>query len=347
MFWILAFILVLIVALVATRAVMGLGISDSPDAARKNHQIVTPTSGGIAIMIAVWLGVWFAHWQGVLALTQPVVIALLVSSTAGILGLLDDIFVLGAKTKLAAMLVLVGLFVVFGARIERFELTGQIALSLGPIIGGLGTILWLLVMVNTVNFMDGANGMAMGCAGIGLLGLTALIVFGRSQPFEGFAIIGWIGFAACLGFLYWNALRGKVFAGDSGALFVGLLCATFGILAVNTGISPVSVAMCFLPMLVDVILTIIGRVKRAENVLLPHSRHAYQNMIRHGSSHLRVSSRYWLHSLICCIGAIAMQGKGEGTHTLIAFGVLTLALALFYYRVFAQIRANRAAELLD
>ena len=239
------------------------------------------------------------------------------------------------------MLAIVSGFAIFGARIETLEIAPQLTLNLGPILGGLGTVLWLLVLVNTVNFMDGANGMAIGCAAIGLLGLCGLILLHNraAQVALHFAVLGWIGAAACSGFLYWNAAKGRVFAGDAGALFVGLFCGTFGVLAVVAGVSAFSVALCFLPMLVDVIITIILRLRRRENILTPHSHHAYQGAIRHGASHLRMSSMYWLLTLICCAAALFALAIG-GAAPLWIFALMVGVLCCHYWMIFADIRAK-------
>jgi UDP-GlcNAc:undecaprenyl-phosphate/decaprenyl-phosphate GlcNAc-1-phosphate transferase len=344
--WFLAFFIAAFVALLATRAMIAVGISDNPDEARKLHKKVTPTSGGVGIIAGVFAGIGCAAASDALPLDQKMLVALGVSLIGGTLGLLDDIYALGPKRKLAVMLFSVSAFVMFGARIESLTLAPNLVVNLGPIVGALGTIFWLLVLVNTVNFMDGANGLSMGCSGIGLFWLCALIVLqnGVARNFEAFAILGWIGSAACLGFLYWNAANGKVFAGDSGALFVGLFCGTLGVLAVVAGINPLSVATCFLPMLVDVILTVVLRLKRKENVLTAHAQHAYQLAIRHGATHLATSARYWMYSGFCGIAAVVAQHKG-GFAPLGIFLIFLMLMILAYAKLFMEIKAKQAAEL--
>ena len=343
--WFLTFLITVFVVLIATRVVMACNISDSPDEARKLHEKVTPTSGGVGIAIGVFTGIGFAVWQGLLLLSPSVIACLCISIVGGILGLLDDIYILGAKRKLAIMLIAVTCFVIYGARIETFIVTPSLVLHLGLFAGAFGTIFWLLVLANTVNFMDGANGMAMGCSAIGLLGLSGLIALqpNSGREFADIAILGWIGFAACLGFLYWNAGLGRVFAGDTGALFIGLYCGTLGVFAVVSGVYALCVAACFLPMLVDVILTVVVRLKRKENVLTAHALHAYQRTIRHGASHLATSSRYWLCTLVCAFGAIVAQSLG-GLAPLIMFVILLILLCAIYVKMVWNVRAISYAE---
>jgi UDP-GlcNAc:undecaprenyl-phosphate/decaprenyl-phosphate GlcNAc-1-phosphate transferase len=336
--WLLAFLIALAGASVATRAVMAIGISDMPDEARKLHTKVTPTSGGLGILAGVAAGLTYFAWAEQLFLTASFLACVALAVFGAMLGLVDDIKALGSKRKLAVMLIGSALFVGSGTRIDAFEVTPDLVFAMGPILGGIGTVFWLLVIVNTVNFMDGANGMAMGCAGLGLLGLSALIGFNNipDRDMVSFVVLGWVTCAACLGFLVWNAGLGRIFAGDSGALFVGLLSGSLGAIAVVSGVNPFSVTLCFLPMLVDVILTVAMRLRRKQNVLQAHSDHAYQGAIRAGASHLYTSGRYWLQTFFCVIMALAAQARG-GWWPLGLFIGFTLILSTLYFLTFAVI----------
>lgn len=330
-FWLLAFSIAFVVALGVARLVIQLGIADLPDEDRKNHKIVTPTSGGLGILAGVICACAYAGALQELRFSVEIFAVILLAVAGGLLGLADDIKALGSKRKLALMAVGAAAFVAWGARIETLELFPDYKIPLGTVIGGLGTIFWLLVMVNTTNFMDGANGMAMGCAGFGLLGLAALNVVsqGNGQAAGDFGIVAWSGFAACLGFLVWNAWKGAIFAGDCGALFVGYLCGSLGVVAVRDGIHPLSVAMCFLPMLTDVILTIVRRLRRGDNVLSAHSQHAYQRAIRAGAGHLYTSSRYWAQTALTIVCALIAEYQG-GWWPLGLFVLATAVLSALY-----------------
>jgi UDP-GlcNAc:undecaprenyl-phosphate/decaprenyl-phosphate GlcNAc-1-phosphate transferase len=339
--WLLAFFIALLVGAIVTRLVMWLDISDAPDEARKNHQKITPTSGGLGIVGGVVAGLAAGVATSQFSFTKPVAAVMVLALFGAVLGLADDIKAIGSRRKLAAMALASAGFVVLGARIEVFYLTPDLSLPLGAIIGGLGTLLWLLVIVNTTNFMDGANGLAMGCAGTGLFGLCLLNMFRVAAGGEGadFGFVAWIGFAACLGFLVWNAWRGSIFAGDCGALFVGFLSGGLGVLAVNSGINPFCVAMCFLPMLTDVILTIVRRLRHGENVLTAHSQHVYQMSIRAGASHIYTSYRYWVQTAASVICALAAQKYG-GWAPLGLFVLTTAFLSWIYLSSYRLIQPN-------
>lgn len=326
MIWLLAFFMSLICGLVATRAVMTLGISDTPDGGRKFHANVTPTSGGLGIIAGFLAGVVVLCGGGELQLSYVTLCFLAVCLVGGILGFFDDVYVLGPKRKLAVMLIATGTFVLMCVRITTLNFAPGLSVPLGTILGTVGTVFWLLVIVNTVNFMDGANGLSIGCSAISLLALWVMsLVIGEGGP----AALALVGCGACLGFLRWNAASGRIFAGDSGALFVGLLCGTTGAWLVTAGANPLSVALCFLPSLVDVILTVLRRIKHGEKILQPHSQHAYQAAIRAGASHVHTSQRYWLQTFFCCIFACVGQAQG-GTRSLIYFALFLGALCFIH-----------------
>jgi UDP-GlcNAc:undecaprenyl-phosphate/decaprenyl-phosphate GlcNAc-1-phosphate transferase len=324
--WIVAFGIAALSAVIGTRAMISVGIGDDPDAARKLHTKRTPTSGGVGIMFGVVTATIFVVVGHSASISLPLVACLLGSVLAGGLGLLDDIYVLGAKLKLAVMIGLTGILAIAFVRIEALTLAPFVSIPLGFVVGALGTMLWLLVLVNCVNFMDGANGLSMGCSGIGLAGLSVLLIM---QNHNEAALLALIAAGASAGFLVWNAGRGAIFAGDSGALFVGLMSATLGAYAVSRGVNPLCVAMCFLPLLVDAIWTIIWRLKQGENILTPHNHHAYQRAIRAGATHSYTASRYWIQALVCVFGALIGALRG-GFTPILAFVILLAALSFIY-----------------
>ncbi|MEY3233583.1 MAG: hypothetical protein RL230_854 [Pseudomonadota bacterium] len=315
----------LITALMVRGSVM-----DLPDEARKLHDRPTPTSGGIGIMIGTIVG--FVCMAGVLwqsvshdytfradyldALRGsgmlPHYLGLAMALAGGVLGYIDDRRQLGATFKLAVMVVLAGIFVIFGARVDVIPIflnpvsEGSFGLPLGAVAGGLGTILWILVIANTVNFMDGANGLAIGSSAIGLtalglLWLQAAPYYDPSVYIPGLLCL--LAAASSLGFLYWNVFGGRIFAGDAGALFIGLLIGGIGASVAGPAISVFAIVLCFLPLLADAILTVMWRMQQKANLMSAHADHVYQLAIRSGESHGKVARRYWLATLIC--GALA------------------------------------------
>jgi UDP-N-acetylmuramyl pentapeptide phosphotransferase/UDP-N-acetylglucosamine-1-phosphate transferase len=229
------------------------------------------------------------------------------------------------------------IFALLGLRLETLVLATGFSLDLGLILGTFGTMFWLLVIVNVINFMDGANGLAIGSSAIGLLGLMGLGLIGATpdNTLAGSAFLSLICACACLGFLPWNVKGGQIFAGDCGALFIGLIVGGLGIWACQDGVYPLAVALCFLPMLSDAILTVIWRFRQKANLLHAHRDHVFQLAIKAGYSHLQVSAAFWTLTILCCLAAWLGQKQGASA-TLIIFGICLTLLVVGLTRARAR-----------
>lgn len=309
------FIIAALLAALASAAfaplVMAAGVMDAPDRVRKVQRAPTPTSGGLAIGLgfaasAAAILLWpNAQWSAALSVGALWTTAWAIAACmiALVLGLADDVLPLPAMPKFAAVACIGVIFSVWGARAEAFPLGAGMALHLGMVIGVLGSALWLFTIVNTTNFMDGANGLSMGSTAIGLSTLGIVAMMGAAPHA---AALAFCGAGAIVGFLVWNFPKGSVFAGDSGSLFAGMLAAVVGlILAQDAGVSPVVCAIAFFPLLADVLLTLNFRVgKRRPNLFDGHNEHLFQIGLRAGLSHRRVSLTYWALTAHCGLIAI-------------------------------------------
>jgi UDP-N-acetylmuramyl pentapeptide phosphotransferase/UDP-N-acetylglucosamine-1-phosphate transferase len=248
-----------------------------PPGSRTSHKRPTPTSGGLAMLAGAGLGaIFFARLRPEASGLAPVAATLALGGVLGAMAALDDLYDFGAKAKLLAQALAGLVFAIFVARIEVLPL-GVIDLPLGPVIGALGTALWIVVATNAVNFMDGANGVAPGAQVISLFAF-ALAAFGAGLPVIGGTALA--GAAACAGFLPWN-LGGKLFQGDVGALFSSFVLAGLAVLATASGRGHGTVFVYFAPLalfpfLTDVLLTLLVRARRGERLFEAHRDHLYQ-----------------------------------------------------------------------
>lgn len=286
------------------------GLGDASDG-RSAHSGVISTSGGVGIIASFGLSLC------ALALLFPSltfhagfapVMALLFA--VGLLGLIDDTLTLGPKFKFGLMLLICGAAVwSIGPPATLPFLNKPVALH--PAIGFGGAVLWIFVVMNAVNFMDGANGLmglSMVIANFALFGVG--LISGSSTTL----LLSALALMAILGFLPYNLRqKARVFSGDVGSLSLGFVFAvTILFLIAETSdktyhlIGPVLI----LPILADVLLTLIWRVRRRENVLQAHNTHLYQRIIQSGRGHLAVSGFYALASLICANIVIVGAAKG-------------------------------------
>ena len=195
------------------------GVLDAP-AARKVHAVATPLLGGAAVYAAFAATVLFnftfsRELKGV-ALGATIVVAV---------GVLDDVFDVPARWKLAGQVCAVAVAMAYGVVLDTVPTAwaGSAAINIAL------TTLWFLTVTNALQFLDGMDGLAAGLGAIAAL-FFSLAALQREQPYLMFLAAPLVG--ACLGFLPYNFRFGRpatIFLGDAGASFIGF---TLGGLAV-------------------------------------------------------------------------------------------------------------------
>jgi UDP-N-acetylmuramyl pentapeptide phosphotransferase/UDP-N-acetylglucosamine-1-phosphate transferase len=323
-------------ALVSALACMVLvrrGPLDHPDVARKAHTSPTPTSGGLGIAAGFLAGglflVVFPDWETTLiAQGIPLLAAIVLFAFAFLLmGFIDDATPLSPRLKfllftLAALTAAWRIGVV-----TMLPLAEGNILQLPLLIGLLGSALWVFTLINSVNFMDGSNGLAMGSMAIGLavLGVIAIRLGSPAGAAICFCTAG-----ALLGFLLWNFPNGRLFAGDAGALLVGAIAALASLYIIRrTQLSPFVPPILFFPLLADALLTLLWRARRRRSLLDAHSEHLYQIARRAKWGHARIAITYWFAMAICGgVGfAVALAPQGSAAWIALA-GLALLAIVI-------------------
>ena len=235
----LAFILCLLLTPLIIRLAVHLGHFDVPDGRRRSHDTPTPRIGGIAIYVAFMLALFTTLS---VALTHNVVISRYLDNPdlARIIGLLfggtlmlgvglwDDLMTIRARNKFLAQLVVSLIAVVFyGFTIYHLRLPfGLVEL------GWFGipfSLFWYLGMVNAINFLDGLDGLVAGYTVIACAALTVIALL-KGQYLVAITTCA-IGGAAA-GFLPYNFSPARIFMGDGGALFIGFVLATVGVMGI-------------------------------------------------------------------------------------------------------------------
>ncbi len=313
-----------ITSFAACRAQMGAGPIDMPGG-RKWHDAPTPTSGGVGIAIGFAVGLTVLGLASATARAEmsPRGAELLQLASAFayaflVIGFLDDTRPIHPVLKTIAFSVLAVAAVALIGPVQHLPLAPDFVLELpyGP--GLLGAALWVFVMVNCVNFMDGANGLAIGSVAIGLIWLGVIALTGGSPAGASLSLIG---AGALIGFLYWNYPNGRLFAGDSGALFAGAIASLGSLVVIHrTGMSPFAAAIIFFPLLADALLTLWWRLRRRQKLLVGHAEHIYQIVIRAGWGNKRVTFVYWLLMMACGAVAFAVTRTPDSVLAPLALG---------------------------
>ncbi len=194
-------------------AALRFGIVDRPDGRLKNHREPVPYLGGLAIYLAFLLALAFCPFG------EEVLGLLLAGSIVVLLGLVDDLGQLGPWTKLLGQAVAVFVLLKSGIYIKLVIVPGWVAILL--------SIVWLLAVTNAFNLIDIMDGLSAGTAATVACALFAVAVWnGRITAATMLAALA----GACLGFLRYNFHPARIYMGDSGSLFLGLM---LGALAMN------------------------------------------------------------------------------------------------------------------
>ncbi len=322
----------LVIALALSWLVMRLGVTDRPDGGRKDQAYPVPTLGGLAIagahvavagmLLPIESSPSIANCRvdfcqpSLIDRVWPFAPALAVLA----LGALDDLRPVSAGLRLMALAALcllaswLGMWLAFPG---FFAMPGW---AVAGLVAGSG--LYMFVLMNATNFMDGSNAIAMGSAAI------MLAILGWLVP----ALPVWILVAAISGFLVFN-LAGELYAGDAGALYVGFWIAGLGLVGAAQGAFSIWIPpLIALPFLTDVFMTLIWRARRRENLMNAHRDHAYQLLRRAGWGHLKVAALWWTMTAIC--GALAIVAVAfvpsltDAAPFWVEFGIFAAALAL-------------------
>lgn len=254
---------------------------------RSSHKVPTPSGGGIGIVLAASLAGIFV------AIPYPVEIypVIVAGVLLAIIGYFDDRQPIAARWRLGAQILLTGAV----AATVPFDVLGpQLGLALPESVLLVVLVLAGALWINLYNFMDGIDGLAASEA-IFLL-LAAMFVAWWFHPevwLQGvFWWMAWLA-AACLGFLLLNWAPAKIFMGDAGSTYLGLMLFFFAIASITGGwLGLAQWLILAAAFLADSLTTLVRRALNREPVWQPHKRHAYQNLQRRLGSHARATLVY-------------------------------------------------------
>ncbi len=297
----------------------------NPVLARSSHARPTSRAGGIIFITIILLAI-VGLWQiGDLVVDPRWYHLLLLSGAAALMGFVDDVAGLAVWIKLAGQVIIAGLMVMLVGSVNSLSLPLLGEAELLPAVSFVLSLLWIVGFANAFNFMDGLNGMA---AGVGLVAGLALALGAIFMGHIVLAIIGLVLAAGLYGFLPVNVGSKEdpgIFMGDAGSLGLGYLLG--GVALAGQNISQGSplpiyfIPLMFLPFLVDVALTMGGRLLRGEAVYRPHKQHLYQILQQAGWSHGRVSFFYGLAVTLCAAAAMALLRLSPSLHWVLVVGL--------------------------
>src|SRR5579864_7241854 len=304
-----------------------LGVIAQPGG-RHAHANPTPLLGGLAMYAGFAAAVLiFLHDYS----ATPGV--LIVSGLAAALLVIDDRRPVSPLVKLLfqVLLALVAVFI-FTIQITYFGLPGHHIVHLGLLAAPV-SILWLLGMQNTVNFLDGVDGLAAGV--VFIVAIVLMLAAGQLQQTDVVRLSGALA-GTCAGFLLFNFHPARIFMGDSGAHFLGIAVGVISIVGVAKVAVGFALAVPLLALAVpiaDTAWAILRRRLDRASVARPDLNHLHHRLQDFGLDPRQTC--YAIYAATALLGALGLTLLGHGR-------VLAVALA-----VTAVLASTVAADLLQ
>ncbi|MCP4179063.1 MAG: undecaprenyl/decaprenyl-phosphate alpha-N-acetylglucosaminyl 1-phosphate transferase [bacterium] len=293
-----------------------INLIDKPsEQSHKKHKTAIPLMGGAAMCttwcITLLIGILapsvlpiaqlpqtiMDNLTGIVDVTPKLIIIIIGGILISLLGFIDDKYNMNAKTKFFGQFFIVALVVIFtDIKITLFIQTNIIHMLL--------SILWIVVIINAINFFDNMDGLAVGIASIAFFFFTtAALIFNHYFV----ASLGAVGLGTTLGFWFYNHSPASIFMGDSGSHFLGYI---LGITSAYTTYYQQGITHSYLSVLIpifimalplfDLLSVVIIRLKIKKPIYIGDNNHISHRFCKMGMS--RKTSVFCVHLLAVIIG---------------------------------------------
>lgn len=307
---------------VARRAALKYGIVDSPDGRLKRQREPVPYLGGLAIYLAflVSLAFTFEFRQDVLGIVLAGTLVLL-------LGMIDDFGVLSPGIKLIGQFLAVFVLIKSGIKVEIAALPEWLCLAV--------TVIWMMSIINAFNLLDIMDGLA---AGVGLICAAYLLVVALLNGDHTIAFMLTALAGSLLGFLRYNFYPARIYMGDAGALFLGLMLGSLAMIGQYPATHPISLlspAFILGVPLFDMLFVIYIRMLRGLPIFLGSPDHMALRLRHWGLTVPQVVVlSYLATAMLGGIGLAVMAIEVWAAALLLGLTVISLlAVTLFLRRV--------------
>jgi UDP-GlcNAc:undecaprenyl-phosphate GlcNAc-1-phosphate transferase len=291
---------------------------------RKIHIESIPTMGGLAVVAAALPTAWIASswWNAIQC--RHVAALTLATLPIIIVGVWDDAFGCRVWPRLGAH-VTAGT-ILFSCDLSVTRLTNPFgrSLEMGPL-GYVVTIIWVVMIVNALNLVDGLNGLATG---VGALASLCLGAIGLLRGELDTAVLGGILAGSLIGFFPYNFPRARIFLGDVGSTFIGLALATLALLENRKASTALTLLIPLVVLALPVIETISSFVRRAGrgvNPLKGDLEHIHHRLLRMGLSPQHATAALLVLTMALGVVSIILTTTSKETALLLTGGLGILA----------------------
>jgi len=311
------------------------------------HDRVTPYGGGVAMFLAFLVAVLVAsqlgQLKGLFAGSSEPLGLVLGAAVIFVVGFIDDVREMSAPAKVAGQVLAAMVLVFLGVTMFQFKVPFVGFFVLSPDVTPLLTALWVIVITNAVNLIDGLDGLATGIVAIAS---GALAIYGLRLVFLGYLpsdnlgpLIAVVAFGVCIGFLPHNLHPARAFMGDAGALFLGLLLAASTMLIGGrtpdvSGQTYFFFAPLFIPVFIlgvpiaDMAFAFIRRTAKGTGFHNRDMSHVHHRLLRLGHGPRRTVAILWAWTAVLS-AFLLVPLFYKRANAVILFGVIVLGLALY------------------
>lgn len=318
----LTFGIVLVLTPLIRRLSFKIGAVDNPNKRRVNI-IPMPSMGGLAIYLSFIISGFILFRNSIpLSLFTDIAIA---SGIIVVTGVIDDIKEISPRLKMAGI-ILAACYLYFFAHlkmdhIQIFNLDFVLPTWLSFIV----TIIWIASITNSINLIDGLDGLACGVSMISLFTIGIVALFHFQGPLGYIAILIFILVAAILGFLPYNFFPAKIYLGDTGALFLGFMISTFSLM----GLKNATVITLLTPVIIlgvpilDTFFAIIRRKVNRQPISSADKMHLHHRLMSMGFTHRGAVITIYGFAILFSMVALIYN-------YISSWGVILLSIALLF-----------------
>ena len=300
------------------------GFLDVPKDNRRVHKKPIPVGGGIAMVISVSILMLFF-----LPINKGLVMTILASLIIAISGLYDDKKGLSPKLKFIFQILAAVILIIGGMKIEFVTnpFDSNDALLILNMLSIPVTIFWVCGITNTINLIDGLDGLASGVSMICAISMFFITYnMGRYDVSLVCALVA----GACLGFLPFNFNPAKIFMGDTGALYLGFM---LSYISISGFLKQAAILMIFVPVLIlgvpvfDTAFAMVRRKLSGKSMVEADKGHLHHRLLKMGLNQRQTV--VILYSISAIFGLLAnLISKFHSSIALvISIGVIVLILA--------------------
>ncbi|KXA29168.1 glycosyltransferase, group 4 family [Peptoniphilus harei] len=300
------------------------GFLDVPKDERRVHKKPIPVGGGIAMVISVSiLMVYF------LPINKNLILTLIASLIIAISGLYDDKEGLSPKLKFLFQILAAVILIIGGMKIEFFTnpFDSHDALLILNILSIPVTIFWVCGITNTINLIDGLDGLASGVSMI--CAISMFFITYKMGRYDVSLICALVA-GACLGFLPFNFNPAKIFMGDTGALYLGFM---LSYISISGFLKQAAILMIFVPVLIlgvpvfDTAFAMVRRKLSGKSMVEADKGHLHHRLLKMGLNQRQTVVILYSISAIFGVLANLISRFHSSIALVISIGVLLIIIA--------------------